>query len=313
MPDPSSQRILRLGARGSLLSRMQSQLVADALEKLHPGLAVELVLIKTTGDQVADRPLHAIGGKGLFTKELELALLAGQVDFAVHSFKDVPVTMPLVPQNNLVFAAVPKREDPRDLLVSAVARRIADLPRNARVGTGSLRRRAQLLSLRPDLDVQLIRGNVDTRLKKLRAGEFDAIVLAMAGVRRAGLYDEQDMAPIGPDEMLPCAGQGALAVQCRADDPATRDLLAGLDYPSDHAAVDLERRVVAALEGDCHSPIAAHARHADGQWSLSTAVGRRDGEPPVIRADATGADAESVLARVTADLEAAGARAALAG
>ncbi|MEZ0264888.1 MAG: hydroxymethylbilane synthase, partial [Phycisphaerae bacterium] len=294
-------------------SRMQSQLVADALEKLHPGLAVELVLIKTTGDQVADRPLHAIGGKGLFTRELELALLAGQVDLAVHSFKDVPVTMPLVPQNNLIFAAVPKREDPRDLLVSAVARKIADLPRSARVGTGSLRRRAQLLSLRPDLDVQLIRGNVDTRLKKLRAGEFDAIVLAMAGVRRAGLYDEQDMEPIDPEEMLPCAGQGALAIQCRADDPATRDLLAGLDWPSDHAAVDLERRVVAALDGDCHSPIAAWARREADQWTLSAAVGRRDGNPPVIRAESTGPDPEAVLADVTANLDAAGARAALAG
>ena len=313
MPDPNPEKILRLGARGSMLSRMQSQWVADALEKLHPGLAVELVLIKTTGDQVADRPLHEIGGKGLFTKELELALLEGRVDFAVHSFKDVPVTMPLVPQGNLVFPAVPKREDPCDLLVSAKSRAIMDLPQGARVGTGSLRRRAQLLSLRPDLDVQMIRGNVDTRLKKLRAGEYDAIVLAMAGVRRAGLYDEQDMTPIPSDEMIACAGQGALAIQCRADDAPTRMLLAALDHPTDHACVDLERQVVTALNGDCHSPIGAWAKIDGDQIELTAAVGKRDGQPPVFRARASApaTDSQTALQSVIEQLESQGVRQAL--
>ncbi len=315
MPDPTTETILRLGARGSLLSRMQSQWVADALEKLHPGLKIELVLIKTTGDQVQDRPLHEVGGKGVFTKELEIALLENKVDFAVHSFKDVPVTMPLVAQENLVFAAVPKREDPRDVLVSKKARTIAGLPRCAKVGTGSLRRRCQILSLRPDLDVQLIRGNVDTRIKKLRAGEFDAVLLAMAGLRRAGLYDDTDMNAVPSDELVPCAGQAALALQCRKDDASTRALLAALNDPTDFACVDLERKVVAALHGDCHSPIAAWATITGPQIHLTAAVGRRTGEPPVLKAQAVAPmeKPDDALAAVIRALEDQGVRAALAG
>lgn len=281
-------RTLRLGARGSLLSRMQSQWVADQVEKLVPGVTVELVLIKTTGDQIVDRPLHEAGGKGLFTKELEQALLDGSVDFAVHSFKDVPVTMPLVSQENLVFAAVPRREDPRDVLVSrSQVRRITDLPQRTRVGTGSLRRRCQILALRPDLDVQLIRGNVDTRIKKLRNGEYDAVILAMAGLRRSGLFDQEIMEPISPDEMLPAAGQGALAIQCRRDDVATRQVLGVLNSPTDFACVDLERTIVQALEGDCHSPIAAWANLDGDSIELRAVVGKRNGEPPIISARAS--------------------------
>src|SRR4051812_11250569 len=205
-----SSSVLRLGARGSMLSRMQSQRVADALEKRHPGLEIELVLCKTTGDVIVDKPLHDAGGKGLFTKELEQALLAGEVDLAVHSYKDVPVTMPLVEgsQERLVIAAVPKREDPRDVLVSSKAKRLGELPQGARVGTGSLRRGSQIRTLRPDLQIELIRGNIDTRLRKLRAGQFDAIILAYAGLKRTALFDDQDMSVIEPDEMLPAAGQG---------------------------------------------------------------------------------------------------------
>src|SRR4051812_27983929 len=180
---PSTTQVLRLGARGSMLSRMQSQSVADALEKQHPGLQVELVLIKTTGDRITDRPLHDVGGKGLFTKEIEQALLAREIDLAVHSFKDVPVTMPLVDQSDLIIAAVPEREDPRDVLIAPTARRIAELPEGAKVGTGSPRRRCQLLAARADLRVEPIRGNVDTRLRKLRDGDYDAILLALAGLR----------------------------------------------------------------------------------------------------------------------------------
>jgi hydroxymethylbilane synthase len=283
----STPATLRLGARGSLLSRMQSQLTADALEKRHPGLKVELCIYKTTGDVIADRPLHDAGGKGLFTKELELALLNNEIDFAVHSFKDVPVTMPLVDQADLVIAAVPAREDPRDVLISAKAHAIADLPQGARVGTGSLRRRCQLLAARPDLRVELIRGNVDTRLRKCRDGEYDAVILALAGLRRAALYDDADMTPIETAVMLPAAAQGALAIQCRRDDASTRQLLSVLSDPTTFTCVALERELVQKLSGDCHSPIAALAQTQGDTLLFRATVGARDGNPPVIHAEAS--------------------------
>lgn len=278
---------IRMGARGSMLSRMQSQWVADRLESLHAGLKVEVCIFKTSGDQIADRPLHEFGGKGLFTKELELALLDGQIDFAVHSFKDVPVTMPLVEQGDLITPAVPKREDPRDALISLVeARRIADLPRGAKVGTGSLRRQAQVLALRPDLLVANIRGNVDTRLRKLHEGEFEAVILAMAGLRRSGLFDKSLMCPVEIDEILPAAGQGALSLQCRRADRRTSELLMALNDEPTAVCVRLERQIVQRLNGDCHSPIAALATIEGDQVLLRAAVGGRDGRPPVIRAAA---------------------------
>jgi hydroxymethylbilane synthase len=247
-----------------------------------------LVLIKTTGDAITDRALHEAGGKGLFTKEIEQALLAGEVDLAVHSYKDVPVTMPLVDQAKLVIAAVPKREDPRDVLVSPGALQFAQLAQNARMGTGSLRRQCQLRAIRPDLRIELIRGNIDTRLRKVRGGEYDAILLAFAGLRRSALFDGSDMRPVELEEMLPAAGQGALALQCRRDDRATRQLLAGLHDTDDAACVDLEREVVRSLGGDCHSPIAALATVEGSELRLRTAVGARGGELPVVRAEARG-------------------------
>lgn len=287
----TSSSLLRLGTRGSLLARVQSQMIATALEARHPGLHVELRLFKTSGDQIADRPLHAFGGKGLFTKELEQALLGGAVDFVVHSFKDVPVTMPLVDTSDLVIAAVPAREDPRDVLVSTRAMRLSDLPRGARVGTGSLRRRCQVLDLRPDLVVEPIRGNIDTRLRKLREGAHDAIVLALAGVKRAGLFDAQTMMAIDDDEVLAAPGQGALALQCRRDDPATRELLKVLNDEATARCVAAERQIVLGLNGDCHSPIAAQASLSAESLQLRAAVGGRDGTPPVMRAHASGAAA----------------------
>jgi hydroxymethylbilane synthase len=293
-----------------MLARAQSQLVAAELEKLHPGLRVELILIKTSGDAITDKPLHEFGGKGLFTKELEQALLAGDVDLAVHSMKDLPVTMPLVDPSRLVVAAVPKRQDPRDVLVSrGNARTLLYLAQGARVGTGSLRRRAQLLSLRPDLDVQAIRGNIDTRLKKQLAGEFDALVLAAAGLRRSGLFDSTYATPIDPSELLPAAGQGALALQCRGDDSPTRRLLEALNDETAAACVRIERRVVWALNGDCHSPIAAFATIEAGALTLRAAVGGRDGQPPLIRAESQGpiAQAEATLDAVVESLRSQGA------
>ena len=306
------QTTLRLGARGSLLSRMQSQWVADALEKAHPSLHVELVLIKTTGDQITDRPLHDAGGKGLFTKEIELALLRDEIDFAVHSYKDVPVTMPLVDPSDLVMAATPQREDPRDVLISPSAKSVAELRNGSKVGTGSLRRQCQLLAARPDLSVQLIRGNVDTRLRKLRDGQYDAIVLAMSGLRRSALFDGHDMTPLDFDQMLPAAGQGALAAQCRRADVRTRQLLAALHHEPTATCVDLERALVQALNGDCHSPIAALATldPESQQLTFRAAVGKSGGHPPVLRASATGTQthATDLLNAVVADLERQGVR-----
>ncbi len=277
---------LRLGARGSLLSRAQSTLVARALEAAHPGLKVELITVSTSGDQIQDRPLHEFGGKGLFTKELELALLRRDIDFAVHSYKDVPITMPLVDTADLLIAAVPQREDPRDLLASERATSIAALPPRAKVGTGSLRRQAQLLALRPDLQILPLRGNIDTRLRKLKAGNYDAIILALAGLRRANLFDPALMTPIEFPEMLPAAAQGALALQCRKDNQATSTILETLNHPPTAQAVELEREVVRLLEGDCHSPIAAYAKISPTQITLYAAVAAAGGHPPILRASA---------------------------
>ena len=232
-----------------------------------------------------DKPLADIGGKGLFTKELEQAVLDKDVDFAVHSFKDVPVTMPLVDQSDLIIAAVPKREVPFDALVSLKAKSIGELPQGAKIGTGSLRRRAQLLELRPDLNIENIRGNVDTRIRKMKSGEFDAVILAVAGLRRSGLFDPAFMTPL--TELLPAAAQGALALQCRKDDLRTRAILDSLNDPPSHLCVDCERAIVQALQGDCHSPIAALATIDASEMTLRAAVAGRDGVPPVLRAESS--------------------------
>jgi hydroxymethylbilane synthase len=281
--------VLRLGTRGSLLARTQSRLVADELSRRHPGLRVELVTVRTTGDVVTDRPLYDLGGKGLFTKELELALLAREIDFAVHSYKDVPVTMPLVAGSGLVVAAVPRREDPRDVAAMRDPAK-GPVPQGAKVGTSSLRRRCQIMELGRGVTIAPLRGNIDTRLRKLRDGDYDVIVLAIAGVRRAGLFDPSYMTPLDPGTMLPAPGQGALALQCRRDDSRTRDLLAVVHDSDTAACVAAERGVVAALNGDCHSPIAALATidASRGVMTLNAAVGGRDGSPPVVRASAAG-------------------------
>ncbi|MBC7782393.1 MAG: hydroxymethylbilane synthase [Burkholderiales bacterium] len=281
---------LRLGTRGSLLARAQSQLVAGAIELANDGVRVELVILKTTGDRVQDKSLADLGGKGLFTKELEQALLRGEIDLAVHSYKDVPVTMPLVDQANLVITAVPRREDPRDvLIVRGDARAIAELQANARVGTGSLRRRCQLLAIREDLMIEPIRGNIDTRLSKLGNGDFDAIVLAYAGLKRTGLYDAACSTILPADQLIPSPGQGALALQTRRDDPATHRLLEPLHDAETGLCVDTEREVVRLLNGDCHSPIAAHATVAGDRLTLVAAVGQENGQLPVVRALQNGA------------------------
>lgn len=307
--------VLRLGTRGSLLARMQSQMVADALKKRHPGLKVELVICKTSGDRMQGRPLGEAGGKGLFTRELEEALQAGEIDLAVHSFKDLPVTVPPTDRSPLVIAAVPVRQDVRDVLVCAHARSLSELPPGAKVGTASLRRRCQILALRPDLRVAPIRGNVDTRIRKLRQGEYDAVVLAMAGLKRSGLFDRTDMNEIPLEQMLPAAAQGALAIQCRQKDERTRKLLAPLDDEPTRQCVELERSLVRELKGDCHSPIAVLAMAEDQRFRLRAAVGARGGQPPVIRAQAEGVwpHCQEALLAVLESLENQGVRKLLMG
>jgi hydroxymethylbilane synthase len=263
--------------------------IAEALENAHPGLVVEMVVITTSGDQLIDRSLADLGGKGLFTKELEIAILEGQIDLAVHSLKDVPVTMPLVDQSQLVIAAIPVREDPRDVLVSRLAKSVGELPKGTSVGTGSLRRRCQLLHARPDLVIGQLRGNVDTRLRKVEEGNWGAIVLAAAGLKRLGRWDGSWMTPIDTAVLLPAAGQGALALQCRRDDERTIALAGVLNDIAAAEATTAERAVVAQLHGDCHSPIAAMATIDQENLTLEAAVGGRDPDAPgpVIRASAT--------------------------
>jgi len=250
----------------------QAGLVRDRLGATHPGLAVELVPIRTTGDRVLNRQLAEIGGKGLFTKEIEEALLDRRIDLAVHSLKDMETVLPA----GLEIGAVLARDDPRDALVSRSGAALADLPQGARIGTASLRRRAQLLRWRGDLELVPIRGNVGTRLGKLAAGEFDALVLALCGLERlgkAGLASEI----LAPEVMLPAVGQGALALECRAGDLALQQLLAPLNDPASAACVAAERAMLAALDGSCRTPIAGLATIAGDRLSLDALLLAPDG------------------------------------
>jgi hydroxymethylbilane synthase len=247
-------KTLRIGTRGSPMAMIQAGLVRDRLLAAHPGLAVELVPIRTTGDRVQTRLLAEIGGKGLFTKELEAALLDGAIDLAVHSLKDMETLLP----DGLAIGCVLKRDDPRDALVSRDGRGFAELPSGARLGTASLRRRAQLLRRRSDLAVLPTRGNVNTRLNKLAGGEVDALVLALAGLARLGQVAR--VSEILPFElMLPAVGQGALAIECRAGDADIRPLLRPLHDAETAACVAAERAMLAALDGSCRTPIAGLA------------------------------------------------------
>lgn len=250
---------LVLATRRSALALAQSRAFARALEKSAPEVTVEELCLVTSGDRTQDRPLQDLGGKGLFVKELEEALLDGRAHFAVHSIKDVPAE--LAP--GLAIACVPAREDPRDALVSRSGAPLAALPTGARVGTSSLRRAVSLRAARPDLAVLPLRGNVDTRLRKLDAGDFDAIVLAYAGLRRLGL-GERATEVLAPEVSLPAIGQGALGIECVAGDHATRAVLEPLEHAETAVCVQAERAVMAAVEGSCKIPVAAHAM-CDGE------------------------------------------------
>lgn len=267
---------LVMATRRSALALAQSRAFARALEAATPGLEVDELLVVTSGDKTQDRPLSAIGGKGLFIKELEEALVDGRADFAVHSIKDVPAETP----EGLEIACVPRREDPRDALVSLGGEGLMGLPRGARVGTGSLRRAACLRTVRPDLEVLPLRGNVDTRLRKLDAGEFDAVVLAFAGLRRLGLEGRVSEV-LEPEVCLPAVGQGALGIECRAGDGRVGPLLVSLEDAEAATAVEAERAVLAAVEGSCKIPVGAHAsRTPGGGMRLRGMLAEEDGTLP---------------------------------
>lgn len=256
----------RIGTRASALALWQANWVKSQLENTWPGLVVELLKIKTTGDKILNVPLSEVGGKGLFTKEIDEALLAGRVDAAVHSMKDIPFQLP----HGIVFGAIPEREDPRDALISK-GRKLDDLPPAARVGTSSLRRQVQLRHRFPSIRISTLRGNVDTRLRKLADGEFDAIILAMAGLKRLG-HEAAVTQILDEDFMLPAVGQGALGIACRDQDSTTKERLASLDHEPSRLAVTAERGLLAALEGSCKVPIAGHARLENGQIVLKGLV-----------------------------------------
>src|SRR5919106_2095220 len=295
---------LRVGTRGSRLARVQADLACRALCAAHPELAapgaLELVVIRTTGDRVTDRPLAELGGKGLFCKEIEAALLDRRIDLAVHSIKDLPTWLP----EGLAIGAVLERADPRDVLIARSATTIAELPEAALIGTASARRKAQLLAHRPDLRVVNFRGNVETRLRKLAAGEVDATLLARAGLERLDL-NEAGATILSLEEMLPAVGQGAIGIECRADDAAVLMRLAAVDHPESHACVRAERALLAALDGSCHTPIAGYARIADGSLHLRALTARPDGSE-CLRAERTGApgDAEALGEDAGAELKA---------
>lgn len=267
-----SRQPLVLGTRASKLALQQSRWVAEQVMNLNPGLRVELKEIRTSGDKILDVPLAKIGGKGLFVKEIEDALLARDIDFAVHSMKDVPTQLP----DGLDIVCVPPREDPRDALIAREVKRFEDLPRGAKVGTSSLRRQAQLLHHRPDLVVEMLRGNLDTRLRKLREGLYDAIVLAAAGLKRLG-WQEQVTQYLPVEISLPAIGQGALGIEARRDDAFVVSILARLEDAAARSAVTAERALLHRLEGGCQVPIAGHASLQGDRLRLAALVGRVDG------------------------------------
>ena len=259
--------MITIGSRGSQLALWQSRWVESKLAELGESCRIEI--IKTTGDKVTDVPLAKVGGKGLFTKEIEDALLAGSVDVAVHSLKDMPTELPA----GLTLQAIPAREDVHDAMVG---RKLNDLPAGARVGTSSLRRSAQLRAVRPDLKIETIRGNLDTRLRKLDEGQFDAIVLAAAGLRRLGWADR--IAELLPEEICcPAVGQGALAIETRDDAGPGALVCQKLDDPGARAAVTAERALLRSLGGGCQVPIGAHAKLSDGGLLLRAVVAAPDG------------------------------------
>jgi hydroxymethylbilane synthase len=265
-------RRITLATRKSPLALAQARAFVRDLQRQHPELTVEELLVTTSGDRIQDRPLSEVGGKGLFVKEIEEALLDGRADFAVHSLKDMPAELP----PGLVIGCVPRREDARDVLVSKTGARLAELPPQSRVGTSSLRRKVQLLAARADLQVVPIRGNVDTRLRKAESGEVDAVVLARAGLLRLG-FSERETEILSVQAMIPAVAQGALGIEHRAGDTALHELLAPLSHHDTNIAVTAERALLRVVEGTCQLPVAAHAVVTGAEVTLVGLLAEPDG------------------------------------
>jgi len=291
-----SDNLIRIATRRSPLALWQAEFVKAELEKHHPGLKVELVKMVTQGDKILDTPLAKVGGKGLFVKELEVGMQQGEADIAVHSMKDVPVEFP----EGLHLAVICEREDPRDAFVSNTYQHFDDLPAGAKVGTSSLRRECQIRARRPDLEIISLRGNVNTRLKKLDDGEYDAIILAAAGLKRLGFQDRIKH-EIDTTDSLPAVGQGAVGIECRIDDKRVNALIAPLNHEETAIRVRAERAMNTRLEGGCQVPIGGYSEIDYGVIVLRGLVGRPDGTS-IIRADISGKpeDAEE-LGKVLAD------------
>ena len=297
--------IIRIGSRGSVLALWQAEHVRQRLAAR--GHEATIQVITTTGDRVQDRRLETVGGKGAFLKEIEDAMLAGEVDLAVHSLKDVPTTLPA----GLRLCAVLERADPRDALLSSAGLALKRLPAGARVGTTSLRRRAQVAALRPDLVLQDLRGNVDTRIRKLREGACDAILLAVAGLDRLGRSGEVTEV-LEADVFLPAPGQGAIALECRQDDAPVAAAVAPLDHGPTSQAVAAERALLAGLQGGCNVPLGAYAVEEDGALLLTAFVARPDGSG-LLRGRARDADPGRAGAALAEELLARGARELIRG
>ncbi|MCL4492098.1 MAG: hydroxymethylbilane synthase [Nitrospirae bacterium] len=268
-----------IGTRGSKLALWQAEWIKSELQKRNPGLEIELNKIKTTGDKILDVPLAKVGGKGLFVKEIEEALLRNEADIAVHSMKDVPTDFP----GGLHLAVICEREDPRDAFIAPVqsskfkVQSFKELPQGACVGTSSLRRSCQLLSIRPDLKIEQLRGNLDTRLRKLDEGQFDAIILAAAGVKRLG-WTARITETLSPETSLPAIGQGAVGIECRTSDEFINRLIAPLNHPETSVCVRAERALLKKLEGGCQVPVAAYARLVNGKLIIEGLVGSVSGD-----------------------------------
>ncbi len=263
---------IRIGTRASALALWQAEWVKSELEKKHPGVKVSLTKIKTTGDKILDVPLAKVGGKGLFVKEIEEAMLANEIDIAVHSMKDVPTFFP----DGLHLSCITKREDPRDALLTRNRVKFNDLPKGANIGTSSLRRQAQLMNVRPDFVIHQLRGNVDTRLRKLKEGQYDAIILAAAGVKRLGLA-ENVTEYLDPRISLPAIGQGALGIECRVDDRELNDMISFFNHAETRVCVTGERALLRRLEGGCQVPIACYGEMKNGNLLLTGLVASVDG------------------------------------
>ncbi len=289
-------REIRIATRKSALALWQAEYVKARLEQAHPGLKVSLVPMVSRGDKLLDAPLAKIGGKGLFVKELETALLENEADIAVHSMKDVPMDFP----EGLGLFCICEREDPRDAFVSNTYASLDDLPAGSVVGTSSLRRQAQLLARRPDLKIQFLRGNVNTRLAKLDAGEYDAIILAAAGLIRLG-FEERIRSSISVDDSLPAGGQGAVGIECRSADAEIHALLAPLHHSETAVRVTAERALNKHLNGGCQVPIACYALLEGEQLWLRGLVGQPDGGL-LLRAEGRGTDAEALGVQVAEQL-----------